>query len=79
MSADVYLDMLLHRWRVASDTLAEIEARDPYSDEIDELADEVVAARVALTEAGVRDIGALADVQRARLIAHATILENALR
>lgn len=79
MSADVYLDMLLDRWRVASHALAEAEARDPYSDEIDELADEVVAARVALTEAGVRDIDALADGQRARLIAHATILENALR
>ena len=79
MSADVYLDMLLHRWRVASDTLAESEARDPYSDEIDELADEVVAARVALTEAGVRDIDALADGQRERLFAHVTIVENALR
>jgi hypothetical protein len=77
MSADVYLDLLLHRWRVASAALAEAEARDPYSDEIDELADEVIEARVALSEAGVRDIAALDRGQRERLVAHAAVLENA--
>jgi hypothetical protein len=79
MSADVYLDLLVHRWQMASDALAEAEARDPYSDEIDEFADEVIAARLALSEAGVRDIDALVGGQRERLIARATILENALR
>ena len=79
MSADVYLDLLLHRWQAASAALAEAEARDPYSDETDELADEVIAARVALTKAGVRDIAALASSQRERFIAHATVLENVFR
>jgi hypothetical protein len=78
MSADVHLD-LLHRWQAASAALADAEARDPYNDEVDDLADEVIAARVALTEAGVRDIAALAIGQHERLIAHATVLENALR
>jgi hypothetical protein len=77
MRADVYLDLLLHRWQAASAALAEAEARDPYSYEIDELADEVIEARVALSEAGVRDIAALASGQRERLIAHAAVLENA--
>jgi hypothetical protein len=79
MSTDVYLDLLLQRWEAASAALARAEARDLYSDEVDELADEVIAARVALSEAGVRDIEALASGQRERLIAQATVLENALR
>jgi hypothetical protein len=76
MSTDVYLDLLLQRWEAASAALAKAEARDPYSDEVDELADEVLAARVTLSEAGVHDIAALASGQRERLIAHATVLEN---
>ena len=79
MSQDAHLDTLLHRWQVASAALAAAEARDPYSYEIDELADAVIAARIALTEAGVRHIDALAGGQRERVIAHATILKNALR
>ena len=79
MSADVDLDLLLHRWRAASAALAEAEVRSPYSFEVDELADEVIEARLALTQAGVRDIAALASGQRQRLIAQAAVLENALR
>lgn len=77
MSTDVYLDLLLHRWHVASAALAEAKARDPHSDDIDELADEVFDARLALGEAGVRDIAAFDCGQRERLIAHAAVLENA--
>ena len=60
MSRDVDLDELLRRWQRASAALMEAERRAPYSLEVDELADEVIAARLALTQAGVRDIDALA-------------------
>ena len=79
MNADVDLDHLLHRWQAASAALAEAEERDPYSDDVDELADRVIEARLALTLAGVRDIAALASDQHERLIAQAAVLENALR
>ena len=79
MSADVYLDLLLHRWRVAAAALAKAEACDPYSFDVDELADAVIGARLALSEAGVRDIAAFDHAQRERLIAHAAVLETALR
>jgi hypothetical protein len=59
MTPDV--NALLRRWQVASAALLEAECRDPYSFEVDDLADEVLAARVALSEAGVRDIDALAE------------------
>jgi hypothetical protein len=82
MNTDVDLDVLLHRWQVASAALADAEARDPYSYEVDEIADEVIAAKLALTQAGVRDIIALAawaEGQRDQLTAHAAVLENALK
>jgi hypothetical protein len=34
---------------------------DPYSFEVDDFADEVLAARIALSQAGVRDIAALSE------------------
>jgi len=77
MGADVELDLLLHRWHVASAALAEAEARDPYSDDVDELADAVIDARLALSQAGVRDIAAFDRGQRERLIADAAVLEKA--
>jgi hypothetical protein len=61
MDVDVDMDALLRRWQVASAALMDAECRDPYSDEVDDLADEVLAARLALTQAGVRDIAALAE------------------
>jgi hypothetical protein len=61
MSQEVDLDELLRRWRRASAALMEAERRAPYSLEVDEIADEVIAARLALTQAGVRDIDALAQ------------------
>ncbi|HTC68398.1 MAG TPA: hypothetical protein VK662_02420 [Acidothermaceae bacterium] len=61
MSRDVDLDELLRRWRRASAKLTEAERRAPYSLEVDDIADEVIAARLALTQAGVRDIDALAE------------------
>lgn len=59
MTPDV--DTLLRRWQVASAALIEAECRDPYSYEVDDLADEVSAARLALSLAGVRDIDALGE------------------
>ena len=61
MTSDLDLDALLRRWRVASAALIEAECRDPYSFEVDDFADEVLAARVALSQAGVRDIDGLAE------------------
>jgi hypothetical protein len=61
MSRDVDLEELLRRWQRASAALMEAERRAPYSLEVDDIADEVIAARVALTQAGVRDIDALAQ------------------
>jgi len=61
MSPDLDLEELLRRWRRASAALMEAEHRAPYSLEVDEIADEVIAARLALTQAGVRDIDALAE------------------
>ena len=61
MTPDVDLNALLHRWQVASAALIEAECRDPYSYEVDDLADEVSAARLALSLAGVRDIDALGE------------------
>jgi hypothetical protein len=61
MSPDADLDELLRRWQRASAALMEAERRAPYSFEVDEIADEVIAARLALTQAGVRDIKALAQ------------------
>ena len=61
MSADPGVDELLRRWQRASAALLEAERRSPYSLEVDEIADEVIAARLALTQAGVRDIDALAE------------------
>jgi hypothetical protein len=58
MTPDVDMDDLLRRWRVASAALIEAECRDPYSYEVDDLTDEVNAARLALSQAGVRDIEA---------------------
>jgi hypothetical protein len=70
MTRDVYA--LLRRWQVASAALIEAEGRDPYSYEVDDLTDEVNAARLALSQAGVRDIEALA---RGRLeVAHASVI-----
>jgi hypothetical protein len=60
MTQDADLDALLRTWRVAAAALVEAECRDPYSYEVDDLTDEVNAARLALTQAGVRDIEALA-------------------
>lgn len=82
MTTNVDLDGLLHRWQVASAALTAAEARDPYSYEVDELADEVIAAKLALTQAGVRDILALAawaEARREQLPAHSAVLENALK
>lgn len=82
MNTDVDLDVLLQRWQVACAALEQAEARDPYSYEVDEIADEVVAAKLALTQAGVRDIIALAAVaegQRDQLTARAAVLESALK
>ena len=61
MTPDVDMDALLRRWREASAALIEAECRDPYSYEVDDLTDEVNAARLALSQAGVRDIEALAQ------------------
>jgi hypothetical protein len=61
MTPDVDLNALLRRWQVASAALIEAECRDPYSYEVDDLADEVLAARVALSQAGVRDIDAFTE------------------
>ena len=70
MTTDV--DALLRRWQVASAALTEAECRDPYSYEVDDLTDEVNAARLALSQAGVRDIEALAQ---GRLeLAHASVI-----
>jgi hypothetical protein len=72
MTPDVDMDDLLRRWRVASAALIEAECRDPYSYEVDDLTDEVNAARLALSQAGVRDIEAFA---RGRLqLAHAAAI-----
>jgi len=79
MSADVDLDVLLHRWQLASAALAAAEAQDPYSYEVDEIADEVIAAKLALTQAGGRDIAAFAESQHHQLTAQAVILDNALK
>lgn len=61
MTPDVDLDALLRRWQLASAALMAAERRDPYSYEVDDIADEVIAARLALTQAGVRDVAALAE------------------
>jgi hypothetical protein len=61
MTPDVDVDALLRRWQAASAGLIEAECRDPYSFEVDDFADEVVATRIALSQAGVRDIEALAE------------------
>jgi hypothetical protein len=79
MNADVDIDLLLYRWQTVSAALAEAEARDPYSYHVDDLADEVINARLALTQAGVRDIDALTSSQHQLLTAQAAVLENALR
>jgi len=72
MTFDVDVDALLRRWRVAAAALIEAECRDPYSYEVDDLTDEVNAARIALSQAGVRDIEALAQ---SRLeLAHASVI-----
>jgi len=55
------VNALLHRWQVASAALIEAECCDPYSYEVDDLTDEVNAARLALGQAGVRDIEGLAQ------------------
>jgi hypothetical protein len=69
MTPDV--NALLRRWQVASAALIEAECRDPYDYEVDDLTDEVNAARLALSEAGVRDIEAFAQ---GRLeLAHASV------
>jgi hypothetical protein len=60
MTPDLDVDALLCCWQKASAALIEAECRDPYSAEVDDIADEVIAARLALTQAGVRDIAALA-------------------
>jgi hypothetical protein len=70
MTQDVDLDALLRSWRTAAAALVEAECRNPYSYAVDDLTDEVNAARLALTQAGVRDIEALA-AQRLQL-AHST-------
>jgi hypothetical protein len=70
MTPDV--NALLRRWQVASAALIEAECRDPYSYEVDDLTDELNAARLALSQAGVRDIEALAQ---GRLeLAHASVI-----
>ena len=79
MSTDIDLDVLLHRWQVAAAALEQAEANDPYSYEVDEIADEVIAAKLALTQAGVRDIIAFSEGQRDQLTAHAAVLESALK
>jgi len=67
------VDALLRRWQVASAALIEAECRDPYSYEVDDFTDEVRAARLALSQAGVRDIEGLAQ---GRLeFAHASVIE----
>lgn len=47
------VDEPFEQWRVATATLAAAEARDPYSVEIEHLANAVIAARVALTQARI--------------------------
>jgi hypothetical protein len=59
MTPDV--NALLRRWQAASAALIEAECRDPYSYQVDDLTDEVNAARLALSQAGIRDIDALAE------------------
>jgi hypothetical protein len=61
MTFDVDVDALLRLWRAAAAALMEAECRNPYSYEVDDLTDEVNAARLALSQAGVRDIEALAQ------------------
>jgi hypothetical protein len=70
MTQDVDLDALLRTWRSAAAALVEAECRNPYSYEVDDLTDEVNAARLALTQAGVHDIEALAAVRLQ--LAHST-------
>ncbi len=72
MTPDMDIDALLRRWRVASAALIEAECRDPYSYAVDDLTDEVNAARIALSQAGVRDIEALAQGRLA--LAHASVI-----
>lgn len=70
MTPDV--NALLRRWQAASAALIDAECRDPYSYEVDDLTDEVNAARLALSQAGVRDIEGLAQ---GRLeLAHASVI-----
>lgn len=70
MTPDV--NALLRSWQVASAALSEAECRDPYSDEVDDLTDEVNAARLALSQSGVRDIEAFA--QGRLQLAHASVI-----
>jgi hypothetical protein len=56
MTFDVDVDALLRRWRVASAALIEAECRDPYSYDVEDLTDEVNAARFALSIAVVLDV-----------------------
>ncbi len=59
---DTRRERLAASWQVASAALIEAECRDPYNYEVDDLTDEVNAARLALSQAGVRDIEAFAQV-----------------
>jgi hypothetical protein len=68
MTPDVDIAALLFRWQLASASLMVAERRDPYSYEVDDIADVVIAARLALTHAGVRDIAALAEGRQKLLV-----------
>jgi hypothetical protein len=71
-------DLPFRRWREAIAALAAAERDDPYSLETDQLAADVIAARLVLTQARVADGWTLPEIAADQLATDAWILKQGI-